>query len=190
MSQRHNRKQTKVSRKLSKAQKWPQKKQDIVTYTAPPIMQKTRPVLVYCGLGSLISNLQTPIEGRQPLLYFITQISEKYSTAMCYTWQKFVFWQKKLPHIANYFTRIYQPYPWHYKTVSRNHTIVEHNQTLTALEWNCNQKHTFHRRRPVAKIRKQVLHDDYYPGAGEQTPQSGSGSSMSAIKQAAGMLRW
>ena len=47
-----------------------------------PIMQRTRSALV-CGLGSLISNLQTPIEGRHTVLYFITLISEKYSTAIC-----------------------------------------------------------------------------------------------------------
>ena len=47
------------------------------------ILQKTRSNLVNSGLGSLISDLQTPIGGHHPVLYFTTQITEKYSTAMC-----------------------------------------------------------------------------------------------------------
>ena len=48
------------------------------------ILQKTRSNLVNFGLGSLISDLQTAIGGHHPVLYFTTQITEKYSTAMCY----------------------------------------------------------------------------------------------------------
>ena len=48
------------------------------------ILQKTRSNLVNSGLRSLISDLQTPIGGHHPVLYFTTQITEKYSTAMCY----------------------------------------------------------------------------------------------------------
>ena len=47
------------------------------------ILQKTRSNLVNFGLGSLISDLQTAIGGHHPVLYFTTQITEKYSTAMC-----------------------------------------------------------------------------------------------------------
>ena len=48
------------------------------------ILQKTRSNLVNFGLGSLISDLQTAIGGHHPVLYFTTQITEKYCTAMCY----------------------------------------------------------------------------------------------------------
>ena len=48
------------------------------------ILQKTRSNLVNFGLGSLISDLQTAIGGHHPVLYFTTQITEKYSAAMCY----------------------------------------------------------------------------------------------------------
>ena len=47
------------------------------------ILQKNRSNLVNLGLGSLISDLQTAIGGHHPVLYFTTQITEKYSTAMC-----------------------------------------------------------------------------------------------------------
>ena len=47
------------------------------------ILQKTRSNLVNSGLRSLISDLQTAIGGHHPVLYFTTQITEKYSTAMC-----------------------------------------------------------------------------------------------------------
>ena len=50
------------------------------------ILQKNRSNLVNFGLGSLISDLQTAIGGHHPVLYFKTQITEKYSTAMCYRW--------------------------------------------------------------------------------------------------------
>ena len=40
--------------------------------------------MVNFGLRSLISDLQTAIGGHHPVLYFTTQITEKYSTAMCY----------------------------------------------------------------------------------------------------------
>ena len=36
----------------------------------------------YSGLRSLISDLQTPIGGHHPVLYFTTQITEKYSTVV------------------------------------------------------------------------------------------------------------
>ena len=44
-------------------------------------LQKTRSNLVYLGLWSLISDLHTPIGGSHRVLYFTTQITEKYSTA-------------------------------------------------------------------------------------------------------------
>ena len=46
-------------------------------------LQKTGSNLVYLGLWSLISDLHTPIGGSHRVLYFTTQITEKYSTAMC-----------------------------------------------------------------------------------------------------------
>ena len=47
-------------------------------------LQKTAPKLVKFGLGSPISDLHPPIGGHHPVLYFPTQITKKYSTAMCY----------------------------------------------------------------------------------------------------------
>ena len=47
------------------------------------LQKKNRSNLVYLGLWSLISNLQPPIGGHHPVLYFTTQITKKYSTAMC-----------------------------------------------------------------------------------------------------------
>ena len=38
----------------------------------------------YFGLGSAVSNLQTPIGGHHPVLYFQIQETEKYSTVMRY----------------------------------------------------------------------------------------------------------
>ena len=48
-------------------------------------LQKTGSNLVYLGLWSLISDLHTPIGGSHRVLYFTTQLTEKYSTAMCYS---------------------------------------------------------------------------------------------------------
>ena len=45
---------------------------------------KNGSTLGYFGLGSAVSNLQTPIGGHHPVLYFQIQVTEKYSTAMCY----------------------------------------------------------------------------------------------------------
>ena len=64
--------------------KWePQKQMLFRNNQGMYILQKTRSNLVYYGLRSLISDLQTPIGGHHPVLYFTTQITEKYSTAMC-----------------------------------------------------------------------------------------------------------
>ena len=46
-------------------------------------LQKTASKLVKFGLGSSISDLHHPIGGHHPVLYFSTQITKKYSTAMC-----------------------------------------------------------------------------------------------------------
>ena len=48
-------------------------------------LQKNASKLVKFGLGSSISDLHPPIGGHHPVLYFPTQITKKYSTAMCYT---------------------------------------------------------------------------------------------------------
>ena len=46
--------------------------------------QKNGSTLGYFGLGSAVSNLQRPIGGPHPGLYFQIQVTVKYSTAMCY----------------------------------------------------------------------------------------------------------
>ena len=46
-------------------------------------LQKNASKLVKFGLGSPISDLHPPIGGHHPVLYFSTQITKKYSTAMC-----------------------------------------------------------------------------------------------------------
>ena len=46
--------------------------------------------LVKFGLGRSISDLHPPIGGHHPVLYFDTQMTKKYSTAMCY-WQWWLF---------------------------------------------------------------------------------------------------
>ena len=62
------------------------------------ILQKTRCNLGNFGLGSLISDLQTAIGGHHPVLYFTTQITEKYSTAKCWGEDSKAVWKfsKKL----------------------------------------------------------------------------------------------
>ena len=45
--------------------------------------KKNGSTLVYFGLGSVVSNLQAPIEGSHPVLYFQIHATEKYSTAIC-----------------------------------------------------------------------------------------------------------
>ena len=47
-------------------------------------MQKTGSSLVCFGLSRFFSNLHPHIGGHYPVLYFNTQITKKYSTAMCY----------------------------------------------------------------------------------------------------------
>ena len=46
--------------------------------------QKNGSTLGYFGLGSAVSNLQTPIGGHHPVQYFQIQETEKYSTVMRY----------------------------------------------------------------------------------------------------------
>ena len=46
-------------------------------------LQKTASKLVKFGLGSSISDLHPPIGGHHPVLYLYTQMTKKYSTAMC-----------------------------------------------------------------------------------------------------------
>ena len=46
-------------------------------------LQKTASKLVKFGRGSSVSDLHQPIGGPHPVLYFTTQMTEKYSTAMC-----------------------------------------------------------------------------------------------------------
>ena len=49
----------------------------------PYFPKKNGSTLVYFGLGSAVSDLQTPIGRHHPVLYFQIQVTEKYSTAMC-----------------------------------------------------------------------------------------------------------
>ena len=73
----------KVSLTPKKVKMRPQKKGFPRIHHSMDILQKTRSNLVYLGLWSLISDLHPHIGGHHPVLYFTTQITEKYSTAMC-----------------------------------------------------------------------------------------------------------
>ena len=56
--------------------------------------QKNGSTLGYFGLGSALSYLQTPVGGPNPVLYFQIQVTEKYSSAMCYECKglDFIIW--------------------------------------------------------------------------------------------------
>ena len=66
--------------------KWePKKKVFLRIHLGKAFLQKTRSKMVKFGLCNPISDLQTPIGGSHPVLYFTSQITEKYSTAMYYS---------------------------------------------------------------------------------------------------------
>ena len=89
-------------------QNWPKKKLWLDRYVGKGFQRKKLAQLVISVRSTFKNDLHPPIGGPHPVLYFTTQTTKKYCTAMCYNSQYWRYWKilKSTKNIEKYWNAI------------------------------------------------------------------------------------